>query len=892
MALAKWYKIDFHTHTPASKCFPDKDVTPREWLEAAKKSGINAVVVTDHNSVEWINKIDEIKSEYETKDNKKEVAFKVFYGIEICVSSDFTHFLIIFDDKMSVTEIEDAVIRYLGLPRNKWSDTTCYVTENDLKMLCKELNEKIFVIPAHFASNKGLGKSKENAIKKYQEFLSFSAIEVRNEDDVKEYENKLGNDAINKAALITGSDNPSDKDESKHSIEGFGKMFTWVKLSTLSFEGLRQVFIDPEHRCIDWLTLQKIGEHFNPNVTSYNYISGIRFEGISHMTNMDMRFSPNLNCIVGGRGTGKSTIVDTINCGICDKYDLSECKLLNKTLKNEGKISTFFNFGVDKTYQIKASRNRKIIETTVIDENGIVENPPEFKVDFYGQKEIFNLIDEDDNIANKKKSPLIKMIDDKASADIYSYSDEINGAILNMQKYAEEFKNNRRKIKELPTVKAEIEKAEAILKNFKASGIEDTRKDFETIDNKIRRVEKSFDLELYVIDESVAIFKEQGEKLDNQFEELVTSEENAIEIEMIKELRDTNQSFVDFLNQTKSNVQKMKEAYKASPTYVKRDEIHRKYLEALEKVKNTGGEDINAIQDQLQKNKNRYDELIKLQNEQEELERKIQKSIEVFIDKRIELSKKRQSVIDKLDLDDISIKVIPLGHLTRWKANLQKEFGKEGTFDNDFQRLVEKSLSKDNNWKQYKDLLKFMLITDSGNIEELLGCSTDIRFAKLWIDKYNNDTLSSLVKVIPEDKLQITIKDKNGEIDINEGSPGQKSAAILAFILNSGENPLIIDQPEDDLDNSLIYSLVVKSIRKMKSKRQIIIVTHNPNIPVLGDAEGIIVLERNSDGKVTFRKNKKAGCIEEKLIREGICEIMEGGEDAFRKREQKYQYKY
>ena len=173
----------------------------------------------------------------------------------------------------------------------------------------------------------------------------------------------------------------------------------------------------------------------------------------------------------------------------------------------------------------------------------------------------------------------------------------------------------------------------------------------------------------------------------------------------------------------------------------------------------------------------------------------------------------------------------------------------------------------------------------------MLGPLADMRFAKLWKDKYNNDTLSSMVKVFPEDKLQIKIIDENGSIDINEGSPGQKSAAILAFILNSGENPLIIDQPEDDLDNSLIYSLVVKSIRKMKNKRQIIIVTHNPNIPVLGDAEGIIVLERNNEGKVTFRKDKKTGCIEEKLIREGICEIMEGGEDAFRKREQKYQYK-
>lgn len=187
-------------------------------------------------------------------------------------------------------------------------------------------------------------------------------------------------------------------------------------------------------------------------------------------------------------------------------------------------------------------------------------------------------------------------------------------------------------------------------------------------------------------------------------------------------------------------------------------------------------------------------------------------------------------------------------------------------------------------------MLKFLLITNTGNIEEVLGETSNVRFNKIWEDRYISDTLSSVVKVLPEDKLQIQIIDENRSIDINEGSPGQKCAAILAFILNSGDNPLIIDQPEDDLDNSLIYKLVVKSIRRMKEKRQIIIVTHNPNIPVLGDAEGIVVLERNSEGKVTFRKNKKAGCIEEKLIREGICEIMEGGEDAFRKCERKYQY--
>lgn len=546
MALAKWYKIDFHTHTPESRCFPDKKVTPKEWLKAAKDSGLNAVVVSDHNSVGWVRKIEEIKTEFE--DEK----FKIFYGIELCVSSDFTHFLIIFDDnKMSVTEIEDAVVQYLGLARKDWADTTVNVSEDKLKTLCMELKEKIFVIPAHFASNKGLGKSTENAIRKYKEFLSFSAIEVRNDEDVREYSNKLKNKAINRAVLITGSDNPSNKDEAQHSIEGFGKMFTWIKLSTLSFDGLRQVFIDPEHRCINWLTLQKIGMQFNPNETTYNYISGIEFEGISHMTKMNMRFSPNLNCIVGGRGTGKSTIVDAINYGVCNERDLSKCRLLEKTLTKEAKISTFFNFGIDKPYVIKASRKGKQLVTEVEDINGSVENPPEFKIDFYGQKEIFNLIDEDDNIANQTMSPLVKMIDDKVSADMYSYSDEIDSAILNMQKYSEEFKSNRKKIRELPTIKAEIEKADTILKKFKASGIEESRKDFENIDNKIKNVEKIFISELNAINGAVVSFEEKEKGLKLQIEKLGGCDENAIELEILKKIKDTNQSIVDFLNQKK-----------------------------------------------------------------------------------------------------------------------------------------------------------------------------------------------------------------------------------------------------------------------------------------------------------------------------------------------------
>ena len=135
----------------------------------------------------------------------------------------------------------------------------------------------------------------------------------------------------------------------------------------------------------------------------------------------------------------------------------------------------------------------------------------------------------------------------------------------------------------------------------------------------------------------------------------------------------------------------------------------------------------------------------------------------------------------------------------------------------------------------------------------------------------------------PEDMLRVKYsKDpSSGKFDdLEKGSAGQKAAAILAFLLSHGNEPLIIDQPEDDLDNALIYDLIVKQIHENKNRRQLIIVTHNANIVVNGDSELVHVLKYDR-GQVQI--DKKGG-LEESSIRESICTIMEGGRQAFVKR--------
>jgi predicted ATPase len=884
VALAKWYKIDFHTHTPESKCFSDKSITPAMWLKAAKDSGLNAVVVSDHNSVGFIKKIESIKHDYEEK-NK----FKVFYGIEACISADFTHILIIFDDEMGVTAVEDAVIGCLGLTRDKWGNTEQYVTEDNLKKLCNNYGNSIFIIPAHFASNKGLGKSNINAIKRYQEFVKFSAVEVRTDEDIKEYENKFRLGAINKAPLVTGSDNPSLQDPTKHSVEGFGTAFTWVKVSDLSFEGLRQAFIDPDYRVINGVDLQELGDYYNPNDISFNYIAGMKFNGISHMTNLNMRFSPHLNCIVGGRGSGKSTIVDALNYGVGNEIDLTKCTLLDKTLQRNGSITTYFNFGNSKSYQINLSRSGKRTSLMVEDDSGPVEEYPDFKIDFYGQKEIFRLIDDDSDIERQDRSPLIKMIDDKVGAELFSYKGNIEDALSKLNSLSNEYINNQKKLQGMPEIKAQIEKFESTLDRFKASGVDEAGYEYEIIKALIHSNGEKLNSEKQILGGFINDIKRLNQYFEQEDAHLLgVLDDRVVNQSLTSQLKDLNIKIIGFLDEKLNTIKCIEESFSDSTLYTELKSRRDKYQAALNAIHDVDRDSINGIQTQLQMNRSIYEDLRKLQLKQVNIEKSIEEAIDIFVDKRIELSDKRREVINGLELEGIKIDLNIFEHISRWKSNLQKEFGKEGVFDSDFTKLSEWVLLPNNNFENYKRFIKFILVDKSGDLNNCCDLGFDQRFNKMWIDKQKNDTLSSLVRIVPEDKVNIKIIESSEEIDINDGSPGQKSAAILAFILNSGDNPLIIDQPEDDLDNSLIYSLIVKSIRRMKSKRQIIIVTHNPNIPVLGDAEGIFILDRDSNGKVTFRKDKKAGCIEEKVIREGICEIMEGGEVAFKKREEKY----
>ena len=159
----------------------------------------------------------------------------------------------------------------------------------------------------------------------------------------------------------------------------------------------------------------------------------------------------------------------------------------------------------------------------------------------------------------------------------------------------------------------------------------------------------------------------------------------------------------------------------------------------------------------------------------------------------------------------------------------------------------------------------------------------------------NDATVGALLAAVPKNHIILTYVDEKGRsFSFDKASPGQQAAALLELLLKQEAGTLIIDQPEDDLDNKVIMR-IVDLIRTSKSKRQLIFSTHNPNVVVNGDADKIISLttgeidQRPNNNKVRIAVEED-GAIETTEIRRLITEVMEGGKDAFNLRRRKYRF--
>jgi ABC-type uncharacterized transport system ATPase subunit len=222
----------------------------------------------------------------------------------------------------------------------------------------------------------------------------------------------------------------------------------------------------------------------------------------------------------------------------------------------------------------------------------------------------------------------------------------------------------------------------------------------------------------------------------------------------------------------------------------------------------------------------------------------------------------------------IRVRIVPMGNTSEYQTILIEAMKRSQM---QYARIVDRIVAR-------IPPTELARLIQNGQVDELME-KLEIdreRANKIIAQLQNTRELFSIEAVELYDKPLIELKDGADYKAADRLSTGQKCTTILPILLLESVKPLLIDQPEDNLDNAFVYDTVVKGILSAKTNRQLIFVTHNPNIPVLGDAEKVVVLRSDGDhGEVAGE-----GSVD--IVKKDIETILEGGSEAFEERRRRY----
>lgn len=911
----RWYKCDFHLHTPASECFADKSITAEDFIEKAIEENLDCIAITDHNSCEWIE---------EVRKASKDKNIIVFPGVEITCSDSKVHLLILFDTDCNIDDIK-YFLRDSEVEKN--GDGEVYTKKGISDIVEKANKVKALVIPAHIDSFSGLHKVDRCVFNDFLELDSVKAVQMVHKELVIGIacEEKVAEDILDEIqkkehvslkeakeylecakaikekelGILTFSDNPNSENDSKHGLWGIGKQYSWIKMSeNPNLESLRQALLFPNNRIKNCFQKNN-GRYKMPDL----WIKKIKISNIELLDeeSLEVEFNPQLNTLIGGRGSGKSTVIRFLT-GVFFNNNMQQLGEIFEEFKNFYQMKDKGRGVLKKETEVEVElvknniiykvlkKNIKNIESNSdiiiekLNSDGQFEKVEDisiedfFKIDIYNQKQIYELA-KNTNILRDKIDSLSKSncLDDMRK--------EANNYLNDYKKKFLEIKSVEQEISFKKKILTDIRDLNEKIETYNQSGIKDIIEKYKDYKNQLevsRRYFKHIDEKIKILEEKKGDlslkFSIEGEfVLEKEIGELISESENSLE------------AAINEINQIVKKLKEIKEEYtkkmKKSDFYRRFEVTKNKYKESLVKLEQKGIDisDVDELIRIQQEKKNELSEILKKEKSLSERYSELEELRKNYIRIRRNITKERNSISNSLlDETNIKIKINSFRDKDDFKLKFRNIIGKLKGFDSDISKVTEFCFSGGEFSKKIKMFYDkvYNMKYSNAEIEGYTG-----RFINA-LKELKDSSIAELGILLPEDEIKIQYKsEKSGEYKpIHNASAGQRTSAILTFILSDGVNPLILDQPEDDLDNHLIYSLIVEGLKASKENRQIIVVTHNANIPVNGDAELIIAM--NSSSK--YISVKEAGTLENEEIKSEICDVMEGGENAFIMRANRY----
>jgi len=801
----------------------------------------------------------------------------VFPGFEIS-STEKVHFVCLFSEETTKDEL-NRYLGHLGLTNPEEDVWPSDLGGNDILKKVDELGG--FVYAAHCTDDSGILNRKllhvwQNELLKAVQIPG--AIDDLNNDYGYRDIILNSNIAYHRKSLI-GIINAKDVASPEELANP--KSSCLIKMTNPCFSSFTLAFQDPESRV-----------RLNSDVTQ-KYYSCIEHVGITggYLDNTDISFSNHLNSVIGGRGTGKSTLLE------CIRYAFGLRPLGKNAQKQHDEIIKE-NLGKEKgriEVKIRSSKMNGNIFTiarrygenvTIIDNVG---NPSNFSlldvlpgIEIYGQNEILEIAQD--------KASQYKLLSRFLETGEQDNEVQIQQALKKLTENRQKLIEVQNKIESIEDEVARLPKLEEKVGIFNTLGIEEKLKIVPLLETEKQLITRSIDSEAVNIDQS---FRMVFENLPDTTFLNNTSLEKLPHADALKKVKTV---LDDLRKHAETLLKQWQEKYDVAKKELKTlvDELDVKIKEEEKKLENIF-KDIPSSEGKTGKQIGmEYQDLLK------EIERIRPKKAMIDTHKKleVELIKQRQAIlieISSLRAERSTKYTRALKRINKkLKGKLELEIKPEAERKPVIDFLLDCKLEgiKEGRLSWINDVDDF----SPGKLSQMIQNGFEALKKSGWVI---SDIMINALLRIPRDRVfqmeELELSD-HVEIRLNTAhdgtenlkpldklSTGQQCTAILHLLLLQNVDPLIMDQPEDNLDNAFIAERIVAELRAAKIERQFIFATHNANIPVFGDAEWIGILE-------TDEKQGKhmQGAIDVIAVRDKAAVILEGGEAAFNQRKLKY----
>jgi ABC-type cobalamin/Fe3+-siderophores transport system ATPase subunit len=985
---ARWLRCDLHVHTPfdgerkfgedirgAIEAF--KKLQPHRLAEIAERfvtscrnavdgAGMDLVALTDHNSIDGYRYL---RAQFETlarQARDQELPMPaILPGVELSVGGERAiHFLVIFATSTDPDAIDGAISYVFGTsdrfdPRTGTPRSTGQSVQDFLDRLydyCRppsgDRNLEFLVLPAHVDKGQGIlcemtggavsevavatalwdemkGHLRQRVIMRrdwhgfhasrsfaqlppaFRELLWRWTAARRSEEWDRLTESQKARYREQKHWPLIECSDP-------HRYEEIGSCFTWLKMQVPDVEGIRLALLDPESR----LRRREDG----PPGQAYPRVARIGIRHTDFFEDIEIPVSPCLTTLIGGRGTGKSTVIEYLRHALDrarqedlpdgEPGNIREAVFSVLSVKRErdfgrtkGTLLPDHEITVDMVVAERPYRVRRSASGIEIvpdpGQRGTTSAPLDVRSlvapRILSQRQIASIAKD----PASQRDELDALIDPDQLRDIENRRRALIEALAELQAARSRLIEQGRK---LPAVETELQKVrdqiaflegagrKEVLGRF--DGFERERRWLEDTCKEVERLARDLEQAAAAIGADVS---EGGEPLEGT--------PTAVWLRSVAgRVRDARQSAAGAVRDRAAALRALRDAIvteQAERWQSSCDEARSAY-NALRQEMTSRGVDFAQHEKLLQRRVLLEREVAALERTTQELEgisRKLRDARLQFVEvheQRLAARRERARALEKIDAD-VRLEILGFRDRDDFESRREQWFGGAGLQQRDWTALCDYVFAANGQVPdRIYELVEAMradmkatlsrgtsLEVEESQVAGLVGADHLTRNFFNALTRRDRLRLDEVERFLPEDLVEAKVRAADGSFKtIETGSVGEKSTAILSLLLSAGDQPLIIDQPEDDLDNQYIYRVVVDLLRRCKFSRQVIIATHNANIPVNGDAELIVAL----GVKDRLGALLDAGSIEHPSIKELVSVIMEGSAEAFRLRRERYGY--